>query len=103
MPPCWNRSVCVSSLICSIVLATVQSAPGETPPADNATFAVLQRAPDSAAMERAARTIDANIARTLWDDPQTRNFIGLSENSYDFTDPNGAPGFGAFTPTELAR
>ena len=32
--------------------------------------------------------------RALLNDPAIRNFRGLSENDWDFTDPNGVPGFG---------
>jgi uncharacterized protein DUF3306 len=41
--------------------------------------------------------------RRAWSaDPAIRDFIGLSENSWDFNDPRGVPGFGALT-TEDAR
>jgi hypothetical protein len=32
--------------------------------------------------------------RALLNDPAVRNFRGLAENDWDFTDPNGVPGFG---------
>jgi hypothetical protein len=32
-----------------------------------------------------------------------RDFIGLSENSWDFNDPGGIPGFGTLEPEEIQR
>jgi hypothetical protein len=48
----------------------------------------------------ARRTIDAAAARLLWNDPAIRNFIGLSENAQDFTDPDAIPGFGRLKPAD---
>jgi hypothetical protein len=36
-------------------------------------------------------------------DPAIRDFIGLSENSWDFNAPGGVPGFGALEPEEIQR
>jgi len=37
--------------------------------------------------------------RRVWSsDPAIRDFIGLSENAWDFTAPDGVPGFGPFAP-----
>ena len=36
-------------------------------------------------------------------DPAIRDFIGLSENSWDFNDPEGIAGFGALKPEEIQR
>jgi hypothetical protein len=37
--------------------------------------------------------------RRAWNsDPAIRDFIGLSENAWDFTAPEGVPGFGPFAP-----
>lgn len=36
-------------------------------------------------------------------DPAIRDFIGLSENSWDFNDPGGIPGFGALEPNEIQQ
>jgi hypothetical protein len=42
--------------------------------------------------------------RRAWSaDPATRDFIGLSENSWDFTAPGGVPGFGPLQPEEVSR
>jgi hypothetical protein len=42
--------------------------------------------------------------RRAWSaDPAIRDFIGLSENSWDFTAPNGVPGFGPLDPAEVPR
>jgi hypothetical protein len=42
--------------------------------------------------------------RRAWSaDPGIRDFIGLSENSWDFNAPGGVPGFGALTGDESRR
>lgn len=39
--------------------------------------------------------------RKVWtSDPAIRDFIGIAENQWDFTDPNGIPGFGPMAPTD---
>jgi Protein of unknown function (DUF3306) len=43
--------------------------------------------------------------RRAWSaDPTIRDFVGLAENAWDFTDPNAIPGFGALqgTPEQIA-
>jgi Protein of unknown function (DUF3306) len=42
--------------------------------------------------------------RRAWSaDPTIRDFIGLAENSWDFTAPGGVPGFGSVTAEEVER
>jgi len=42
--------------------------------------------------------------RRAWSaDPAIRDFIGLSENSWDFTAPDGVPGFGSVTAEDVRR
>jgi hypothetical protein len=42
--------------------------------------------------------------RRAWSaDPAIRDFIGLSENSWDFTAPDGVPGFGALTAEDARQ
>ena len=42
--------------------------------------------------------------RRVWTaDPSIRDFIGLAENSWDFTDPAAMPGFGPLEDTEQVR
>ena len=50
----------------------------------------------------------ADLARAaLWSawsaDPAIRDFIGLSENSWDFNAPSGVPGFGSLTMEDARR
>jgi hypothetical protein len=40
----------------------------------------------------------AALRRAWSSDPAIRDFIGLSENAWDFTAPEGVPGFGPFAP-----
>ncbi len=42
--------------------------------------------------------------RRAWSaDPAIRNFIGLAENSWDFTAPDAMPGFGPLDPAEIPQ
>jgi hypothetical protein len=42
--------------------------------------------------------------RRAWSaDPTIRDFIGLSENSWDFNAPGGVPGFGSLTAEDARR
>ena len=41
--------------------------------------------------------------RALWADPAIKDFIGLSENAWDFSAPERIPGFGPLTQTEGSR
>lgn len=50
-----------------------------------------------AALSRAA------LRRAWVSDPGIRGFIGLSENAWDFTAPDGVPGFGALSAEDIRR
>src|SRR5205823_5731094 len=42
--------------------------------------------------------------RRVWTaDPAIRNFVGLAENAWDFTDPDAMPGFGPLESTDDVR
>jgi hypothetical protein len=45
----------------------------------------------------------AALRRAWAADPNIRDFIGLSENSWDFTAPGGVPGFGPLSAEEAGR
>ncbi len=45
----------------------------------------------------------AALRRAWSTDPAIRDFIGLSENSWDFNAPDGAAGFGSITVDEIRR
>jgi Protein of unknown function (DUF3306) len=45
----------------------------------------------------------AALRRTWSADPRIRDFIGLSENAWDFTAPDGLPGFGPLEMTDELR
>jgi hypothetical protein len=45
----------------------------------------------------------AALRRVWHTDPAIRDFVGLSENSWDFNDPAGAHGFGPFEVTEQLK
>lgn len=75
--------------------------PASLPPIDSITglsdITAFLRAGVPAELTRAA-------LRRVWTaDPAIRDFIGLSENAWDFTDPNAMPGFGPLESTEEVR
>ncbi len=45
----------------------------------------------------------AALRRVWHTDPAIRDFVGLSENAWDFTDPNAMPGFGPLESTDQIR
>jgi hypothetical protein len=45
----------------------------------------------------------AALRRAWAADPAIRDYIGLSENSWDFTAPQGVPGFGPLSPEDVQR
>lgn len=45
----------------------------------------------------------AALRRAWATDPAIRDFVGLSENAWDFNAPNGVPGFGALDPDQLRK
>jgi len=45
----------------------------------------------------------AALRRAWTADPAIRDFVGLAENAWDFTDPNAMPGFGPLEATEDVR
>jgi hypothetical protein len=88
-------AICLSVLLVSTIAAAGEAAvPVETP------VAALRSIPEAPSPAAVRRTIDAATARMLWNDPAIRNFIGLSENAHDFTDPDAIPGFGALGPAD---
>jgi hypothetical protein len=50
-----------------------------------------------------AELAKAALRRAWTADPAIRDFIGLAENQWDFTDPSAIPGFGPLQATENAR
>jgi hypothetical protein len=45
----------------------------------------------------------AALRRAWTADPAIRDFIGLSENAWDFTAPDGVPGFGSLDPEQAQQ
>jgi hypothetical protein len=50
-----------------------------------------------------ADLVRAALRRAWTADPQIRDFVGLSENAWDFTAPDGVPGFGPLEMTNELR
>jgi hypothetical protein len=50
-----------------------------------------------------AELMRAALRRAWSTDPAIRDFIGLSENAWDFTAPDGVPGFGPLSAADASR
>ena len=75
--------------------------PATLPPIDSITAVS-----DITAFLRAGVPVELTRAalRRVWTaDPAIRNFVGLAENAWDFTDPNAMPGFGPLESTDEVR
>jgi hypothetical protein len=75
--------------------------PASLPPIESITavsdITAFLRAGVPAELTRAA------LRRVWTTDPAIRNFVGLAENAWDFTDPNAMPGFGPLESTDEVR
>ena len=71
---------------------TAEEPPGPTP--DAAREGAFLAAGVPAELTKAA------LRRAWTVDPAIRDFIGLAENQWDFTDPTSIPGFGPLAPTD---
>jgi hypothetical protein len=63
-------------------------------PSERADLTGLAVAPAVRVTEATPRTITADEIRALIEDPAIRHAVGLSENAWDFSVPDGVPGFG---------
>jgi hypothetical protein len=92
-------AVCAALLFASTIAASAQTSLGEPQlaTADETRTAALQSEPLATANRGA---VGAANTRALWDDPQIRDFVGLSKNAWDFADPNAVPGFAPIESTE---
>jgi hypothetical protein len=77
-----------------------------SPPLDLPTLNSISAKTDLRAFLGRAVPAELHVAalRRGWSvDPVIRNFIGLSENSWDFNAPGGIPGFGTLQPGGIRR
>jgi hypothetical protein len=51
----------------------------------------------------ARRVIGPTEARTFWDDPEIKKLRAEAENAWDFTAPDGVPGFGSLSPDDARK
>jgi hypothetical protein len=85
------------------------SAPQQPPPADPAPLPPLEAIDAQSDVQRfLAPDVPPALARAAlrraWSaDPAIRDFIGLSENSWDFAAPGGVPGFAALDAEQARR
>jgi hypothetical protein len=79
---------------------------GEFDPASLPPIESITAVSDITAFLRAgvpAELTRAALRRVWTTDPAIRDFVGLAENAWDFTDPNAMPGFGPLESTDEVR
>lgn len=84
----------------------VETAEAEFDPASLPPIDSINALTDLTAFLRAgvpAELTRAALRRVWTADPAIRNFVGLAENAWDFTDPNAMPGFGPLESTGEVR
>ncbi|HYM32774.1 MAG TPA: DUF3306 domain-containing protein [Candidatus Cybelea sp.] len=90
-------------------LAAASSAEEILPPVDPAGLPAIESiGPGSDIQVFLAPGVPRDLARAAlrraWStDPTIRDFVGLSENAWDFNAPGGVPGFGAISSEEVRR
>ena len=89
--------------------APVDARSGPEPPFDPATLppveSIVAGTDIRAFLQRGvpAALTKAALRRAWTTDPAIRDFIGLAENQWDFTDPTAIPGFGPLQATDNLR
>jgi len=104
-----ERDVCPAPHDNDAAAGLGSAAPGDTPPVDLASLPAL----DSITSETSLRAfldkgvpaeLTAAALRRGWSaDPAIRDFVGLSENSWDFNAPGGISGFGPLAPENIRK
>lgn len=85
---------------------TAEKAEAEFDPATLPPIESITAVSDIRAFLRAgvpAELTRAALRRVWTADPAIRDFVGLAENAWDFTDPNAMPGFGPLESTDEVR
>jgi hypothetical protein len=85
---------------------SAKKAEAEFDPATLPPIESITAVSDVTAFLRAGVPADLTRAalRRVWTtDPAIRDFVGLAENAWDFTDPNAMPGFGPLESTDEVR
>lgn len=86
--------------------APSQTVPAAIDPATLPSIDSIVAGTDISAFLRAgvpAELTRAALRRAWATDPAIRDFVGLSENSWDFTAPDGVPGFGPLSAEDAGR
>jgi Protein of unknown function (DUF3306) len=89
--------------------ASAQPVAGETKPFDITTLPPIESISEltdiTAFLQQGvpAELTRAALRRVWTADPAIRNFVGLAENAWDFTDPAAMPGFGPLESTDEVR
>lgn len=81
--------------------AAATAAPAELPPVEAIDAATELRGFFADGVPPAL--LRAALRRAWTADPDIRDFVGLSENAWDFTAAQGVPGFGALSPEDVRR
>jgi len=94
-------AVAAAMLFMTSAIARAENEPKTLPPIDKITavsdISAFLREGVPAELTRVA------LRRVWTTDPAIRDFVGLAENAWDFTDPNAMPGFGPLESSDEVR
>jgi hypothetical protein len=98
----WKLAMSAAALVVWIMPVAGE----ERPPSDLAAFPSVPASggvTDITSAGAAAASGPARDFRVLWADPAIKDFVGMSENEWDFNKPDGIPGFGSLSRPGAAR
>jgi hypothetical protein len=91
-------SFCIVLPFAAVLSAADQSTVGQAP-----AMAAMLSTHTASAATATRRFIEPAEARVLWDDPQIKAIRAEAENTWDFTAPDGVPGFGPLLPEDARK
>ena len=89
-------TACLTLLIASTGIWAAEVAPAK--PQTDVVAGIPTTMLSAPATSAPRATPSVTIDRSLWNDPKIHSPDLLVENGWDFTDPNGVPGFGPLPP-----
>src|SRR5262245_15262393 len=106
----WRGGMCRCVALAIMLSAAPALAPDAAAQEDlpQSEVAALPHVPGPRACKRERRTSASAMGpardfRVLWADPSVRNFVGVSENGWDFNRPESIPGFGTLPEPHPGR
>lgn len=93
-------TACLRTFCIALQTVALGMAAAEAATAHASQMAAMLWSQPAAAGTAARRVIEPAEARALWDDPQIKRIRVEMENAWDFTAPDGVPGFAPLSPED---